>query len=158
MLETSSQYELQYDVRFVDALGHGKDGNVLKTAEGQGVKFFKDDTIYHRELRAYQILRRLDMDEINGFQIPRLIRSDDTLLAIEMTIVGSPFLLDFASAYTGDEVERFAFDEDVLDEREGHWKDIFGDDWPLVQATCEAFTNDTGLILLDLSLNNIRLR
>jgi hypothetical protein len=155
-VETSGQYELRYNFRFVDALGDGKDGRVLKTADGQAVKFFKDEAIYRRELRAYQILGQRDIDELNGFQIPRLLRFDDALLAIEMTIVAPPFLLDFASAYTQHEYDRFEFTQEVLDERQAHWSEIFADDWPTVQLTSEAFTNETSLILLDLSLNNIR--
>ena len=114
--------------------------------------------VYRRELRAYQILRQRDIEEINGFQIPKLLRSDDSLLAIEMSIVTPPFLLDFASAYTQTEYDRFSFTQEILDERESHWSEIFADDWPTVQITAQAFKTATGLILLDLSLNNIRFK
>jgi len=73
-----------------------------------------------------------------------------------MTIVAPPFLLDFASAYTQHEYDRFEFTQEALDERLAHWSEIFATDWLTVQSTSEAFTNETGLILLDLSLNNIR--
>src|SRR5205823_604587 len=112
--------------------------------------------IYHRELRAYQIMLGGEIEEINEFQIPRLIRNDDELLAIEMTIVKPPFVLDFASAYTIEEYNHFEFTEEILDERETHWSDIFGDRWPIVRSLCDAFTHATGLVLLDLSLNNIK--
>ena len=156
MLEKSQQYEAKYNVRFTDALGNGKDGKVLKTSDGQAVKFFDDAAVYRRELRAYQILLRHHITQLNNFQIPELTRSDDNLLAIEMTIVAPPFLLDFASAYTQAEYDRFAFTQEILDERESHWSEIFADDWPIVQTTAQAFKTATGLILLDLSLNNIR--
>jgi hypothetical protein len=157
-VEPSGQYEIRYNLRFVDALGDGKDGRVLKTADGQAVKFFKEDAVYRRELRAYQILRQRGIDGINGFQIPQLTRWDDALLAVEMTVVQASFLLDFASAYTQSEYDRFEFTQEVLDERQSHWSDIFGDNWPTVQTTSQAFTQQTGLILLDLSLNNIRFK
>lgn len=156
MLNAPGRYELQYRVRFVEELGDGKDGRVLKTERGQAVKFIYDESVYRRELRAYHILRQRDIDEINGFQIPRLIRHDDALRAIEMTVVQAPFILDFASAYTSEEYARFGFSQDVLEEREAHWSDIFGDHWPAVQVLCAAFTRETELILLDLSLNNIK--
>jgi hypothetical protein len=156
MSDASIQYELRYRIRFVGALGDGKDGQVLKANERQAVKFLHDESVYRRELRAYQILRQRDIDELNGFQIPRLIRNDDELRAIEMTIVQPPFLLDFASAYTQDEYERLAFTQEVLDEREVHWSELFGERWATVQELCDAFTRETGLILLDLSLNNIK--
>src|SRR4026207_1339587 len=34
-----------------------------------------------------------------GFHVPQLIRADDDLWVIEMTIVTRPFVLDFAGAY-----------------------------------------------------------
>jgi hypothetical protein len=156
MLETSAQYELQYSVRFIEKLGDGKDGRVLKTSEGQAVKFFNDESVYHRELRAYHILQQRNIEELNGFQIPRLIRHDDAFRAIEMTIVDAPFILDFASAYTVEEYAHLEFTQDVLDESEARWAEIFAEDWPQVQAICSAFTRETGLILLDLSRNNIK--
>jgi hypothetical protein len=75
-----------------------------------------------------------------------------------MTIVSPPFLLDFAAAYTEEEVERFAFDDDVTSEREMHWAEIFGSRWSEVIALRDSFFQKTGLILLDLSLNNVRFR
>ena len=99
---------MRYNTRFVTALGDGKDGFVFETERKSAVKFLIDDTLYRRELRAYQILRQRDIDELNGFQIPRLIRQDEPLRAIEMTIVRPPFLLDFASAYTREEYARAA--------------------------------------------------
>jgi hypothetical protein len=56
MSEASNQYQLKYNVRFVDELGNGKDGRVFETDERHAVKFFNDESGYRRELRAYQIL------------------------------------------------------------------------------------------------------
>ncbi len=156
MADPRDGYEIKYRVRFVDALGHGKDGDVLKTDQGNAVKRFHDRDVYTRECRAYRVLRDLNLDEIAGHQIPRSIRYDDQLLAIEMTIVKPPFVLDFASAYTDHEFERFGFTSEVLEEREEHWSEVFGEKWPDVAAIRHAFHQHTGLVLLDLSLNNIR--
>src|SRR5215207_2090651 len=109
MSEPPVQYEIQYQVRLVNALGDGKDGRVFKTDGRTAVKFLYEESVYRRELQAYQILRHQDIDEVNGFQVPRLLRHDDVLRAIEMTIVQPPFLLDFAAAYTEEEYERLAF-------------------------------------------------
>jgi len=156
MTEYSRQYESKYQVRFVDELGDGKDGRVFKTAHGHAVKFLYDPQSYAYERRAYQILRQQSIDEISGFQIPRLVRHDDSLLAIEMTIVQAPFIIDFAATRTPQEFERLEFTDDVMDEREQHWAEVFEDDWPLVQSIRSEFLGRTGLLLLDLSLNNIR--
>jgi hypothetical protein len=128
----------------------------LETQRRDAVKFFIDASVYRRELRAYQIVRQRGIDQINGFQIPSLVRYDDQLLAIEMTIVKPPFLLDFAAAYSLDEYGHFEFSQEVIDERESHWAEVFGDRWPQVQTLCNAFTRENGLILLDLSPNNIK--
>jgi hypothetical protein len=156
MSKESAEFESRHLTRFVENLGDGKDGLVLKSERGQAVKFFHDRDVYRRELRAYQILRERDIDEIKGFQVPRLIRSDDELRAIEMTIVQAPYLLDFAAAYTSTEYERLEFTQEVMEERETYWAEVFEERWPVVQELCSAFTRETGLILLDLSPNNIK--
>ncbi|HVT91062.1 MAG TPA: hypothetical protein VHD56_19575 [Tepidisphaeraceae bacterium] len=156
MTDSIQQYQTKYTVRFLANLGSGKDGRVVKTKSRSAVKFIYDESVYRRELRAYQVLRQLDIEEVNGFQIPGLIRFDDAFRSIEMSIVKPPFLLDFAASYTRLEYERFEFTQEVLDERESYWSDIFGPRWPIVRTTCDLFTRETGLILLDLSLNNIK--
>ncbi len=88
--------------------------------------------------------------------MPQLIRNDDELLAIEITVVTPPFLLDFASAYTDDELNWLGFSPEVWAEREAHWAEVFGDHWPDAAAVRDAFHRITGLHLLDLSPNNIR--
>jgi hypothetical protein len=128
----------------------------LRTQTGNAVKFFDSKILYRRELRAYQILRQRDIDEINGFQIPRLLRNDDELRAIEMSVVRPPFLLDFVSSYMFEEFARLGFTDEIMQEREAHWAEVFGDRWSAVQDICNAFTRATGLVLLDLSLNNIK--
>lgn len=133
MVEITKEYEVHYNAKLLDRLGDGKDGLVLATAERHAVKFFHDELLFHRELRAYQILRRRDIQTLNGFQIPKLIRSDESFRAIEMTIVQPPFLLDFASAYTLQEYAHFGFSQEVLDEREAHWAEIFEDKWPIAR-------------------------
>lgn len=73
-----------------------------------------------------------------------------------MTVVQPPFIVDFVSAYTDDEVKWLAFTEDVMAEREAFWAERFGDRWPAVLRIRDEFHRVTGLTLLDLSHNNIR--
>jgi hypothetical protein len=149
-------YSEQYGVTFAEKLGEGKDGRVFNTTRDTAVKFCFDQETYARELRAYVLLTAKNIESIFGFQIPLLENFDDALLAIEMSVVTPPFLLDFAAAYTREEIERFAFTEDVIAEREAHWADIFGDRWPETSALRDEFERRTGFVLLDLNLNNIR--
>lgn len=149
-------YVRKHKLRLLNKLGDGKDGIVLSSDRDTAVKFLYDIDNYNRELRAYRILEEAGVDEVNGHHVPRLIDHDDELRAIEMTIVAPPFLLDFVAAYTEKEVERFAFDPDVMAERESHWVEVFGARWPDVLAIREHFFSRTALNLLDLSLNNVR--
>lgn len=89
--------------------------------------------------------------------VPQLVRNDDELLAIEITVVTPPFLLDFASTYTDDELEWLGFTPEVWAEREVYWAEVFGERWPDAAAVRAAFHRTTGLHLLDPSPNNIRL-
>jgi hypothetical protein len=74
----------------------------------------------------------------------------------EMTIVTPPFILDFVSAYTDEEIEWLGFNEEIVAERQGFWEERFSDRWPKVRQICDEFHRLTGLTLLDLSHNNIR--
>ena len=54
---------------------------------------------YLRERAVYERLRDAGVSEILGFNVPQLIRFDDELRIIEMSIVARPFVLDFAGAW-----------------------------------------------------------
>jgi hypothetical protein len=60
---------------------------------------------------VYQRLREEQTTRILGFNVPQLLRIDEEFRAIEMTIVRSPFLLDFADARLDEAPD---FSEDVL--------------------------------------------
>src|SRR2546423_7425129 len=79
-------------------LGQGKDGSVWQTDCPSAVKIHLQAELYTREVQAYIRLAERDIAAIAGFNIPKLIGADDDLLAIEMSIVFPPYLLDFASA------------------------------------------------------------
>jgi hypothetical protein len=83
-----------------------------------------------------------------------LIDHDDALLAIEMTIVEPPFVLDFASAYPVAEAPEFP--PEVLE----HWlaekQEQFGALWPRAAAVIRALERDHGLRLTDVHPGNIR--
>jgi len=81
-----------------------------------------------------------------------IVRSiDEEFRAIEMTIVRSPFLLDFADALLDEAPD---FSEDVLRQWEEDKTEIFGERWPEVTrilAALQAF----GVYLLDINPGNI---
>jgi hypothetical protein len=146
------------NLKVVERLGSGKDGDVLKTNRKSAIKIFKTAELYRNELRAYQLLKELSIRKIERFKIPRLLGFDDDALLIGMTIVSPPRMLDFASCVDEVELEFLNFSEEVWAEREAHWSETFGQDWPLIQAATTTFLRLTGLTYLDPSPNNIRLR
>jgi hypothetical protein len=96
-------YTSRYAAEVRELLGSGIHGIVYvvesKTDPGRrALKLHRDSDAYLREKVAYERLREKRIDLILGFQVPVPLRFDDEFMAIEMTIVMPPFVLDFASA------------------------------------------------------------
>lgn len=91
------------------------------------------------------------MQSVRGFAVPRLVRADDELWVIEMTIVKPPFVLDFAGAYLDTPPD---YPEEVLDEWRAEKAEQFGDRWPEVQRVVRAF-HQWGIYLADVKPGNI---
>ena len=90
------------------------------------VKVFERLRNYENERDCYLRLKDFDVSEIDGLEVPQLVRYDDDLLVVEMTIVRPPYLLDFGKAwldlppnYTDDEQSRWT------EERQKWWGDDF---------------------------------
>lgn len=90
---------------------------------------------YLREREAYGRLRDAGVSEILGFNVPQLIRFDDELRIIEMSIVARPFVLDFAGAWLDTPPD---FPEETWAEWEAEKREQFGTLRPRVQAVLEA--------------------
>ena len=149
-----SQFESRYNVTFSSTLGIGRDGYVFVTQYNTAVKFFAENAVYARERRAYEILRKLNIETIGQHSVPQLLLTDDELLAIELSIVKPPFFLDFASAYHPADVPDFP--DDVWENWFTEKQEEFGDRWPQVQFLMNEFERLTGLILLDVNPGNIK--
>src|SRR5438046_1386831 len=118
--------------RLEHRLGFGRDGTVYSTAAGTAVKSYVGDDPFERELACY---RRLgDVDQLSGHRIPRLLTWDAELLAIEMTIVEPPYLLDFAGAYLDRAPD---FSPEVIEQWREEKLDQFGSRWADVEALLE---------------------
>ncbi len=92
-------YENRYRLRLVGRVGEGRDGEIFLTDGNTVVKFFKQSAEFRRERQAYEILAHAGVTDVAGHAVPKMQRADENLLAIEMSLVQPPFLLDFASAY-----------------------------------------------------------
>jgi hypothetical protein len=80
-----------------------------------------------------------------------VLRIDQEFVAIEMTIVRPPFLLDFADALLDEPPD---FSEDVLRQWEEDKAEIFGERWPGVTRILAALQT-FGVYLLDINPGNI---
>lgn len=89
--------------------------------------------------------------QVCGHNVPQLLGHDDELRVIEMRIVPKPYVLDFATAYLDEPPD---FPEEVMQERESHWAEVFEDRWPAVRIIMAQFRR-FGIYLLDPSPKNI---
>jgi hypothetical protein len=155
MLESIiASFQSRYGVQLGPQLGSGKDGTVLAINPTTAAKFFTSAESFFRERDAYVVLATLGIHSVAGHAVPEMIRFDEELKVLEMTIVRPPFLLDFASAYLLDEAPDFT--DDAWDQWRVQKLEEFGDRWPEVQGVLAEFTRLSGMVLLDVNPGNIR--
>jgi hypothetical protein len=147
-------FESRYALRICARLGFGRDGEVYLTDRNTAVKFSIARETFVRERGVYEWLAEAKITQIAGHAVPELIRADDELMAIEMTVVTPPFILDFASAYPVDEAPDFP--EDAWDEWRERKREEFESLWPDVEFVLSEFQRLTGFVLLDVNSGNIR--
>jgi hypothetical protein len=115
------------------------------------VKVHEREVEYRRERDIYLRLRDHGVAQVRGCEVPQMLRYDDELFVIEMTVVARPFVLDFAGAYLDRAPD---FSEEVLADWRKEKQEQFGGRWPTVQAilgTLESF----GVFMEDVSPGNI---
>jgi hypothetical protein len=134
-------------------LGPGQDGIVMQSNRRTAVKFFDRPARYSRELEVYHVLRGKGIRLVAGHNVPELVLKDGELMAIEMTIVQRPFVLDFAGAKLPHEIPDFG--EDIMEEHFEHLRELFGDRWTNALEVAEMFRIATGFTLLDIHPGNI---
>jgi hypothetical protein len=158
-LKNAVAYAARYHLRLAERLGFGIHGTVhVAIREGKphqqsAIKALNSPEFFARELAAYERLRDARITEVRGLHVPQLIRSDDELQVIEMTIVTRPFVLDFAGAYLDWRPE---FSEEIWAEWELQKREQFGNRWSDVQAVIDAL-EELGIYLLDISPSNVAL-
>src|ERR1700722_17138748 len=130
-------FEKKHGLRLVSRLCCGFDGEISLTDSNTAVKFFKESEKFFRESRAYEILSHRRITHVLGHAVPKLERVDNELLALEMSYVVPPFLLDFASAHAESEFPDFP--EEVWAEWQERKLEEFGDRWPDVQRVLNEF-------------------
>jgi len=149
-------YANSRDLELAETLGSGKDGIVLTANQKKkhadvAIKIFRWEEAFRREKAVYERLAENGVAAVLGFNVPQMTGFDDQILAVEMTIVKRPFVLDFAGAYLDAAPE---FPEDVVIAWEEEMKERFEGRWRMVEQIMAEFRT-FGIHLLDLSLNNI---
>jgi hypothetical protein len=151
------QYASRNRLTLREVLGAGIHGQVQMlqgdaTLGGTALKVFFEETFFRRELAVYERLKEAGIRELLGFAVPQLIRVDAELLALEMTVVERPFILDFAGAYLDQSAPQF--DDEVWETWEADKREKFGSRWPEVQAVLAALKS-YGIEMLDVNPGNV---
>ncbi len=158
-IQNALTYASRHQLQLAERLGFGIHGIIHvaedKSAGGKtAVKVHREIEPYFREVAAYQRLTEAGVTEMLGFNVPQLIRTDDELRIIEMTIVTRPFVLDFAGAYLDAPPE---FLHEIWEEWESARREQFDANWPEVRAVLDAL-EDLEVYMVDVSPSNIAFR
>ena len=155
-IQRSRTYATQHRLTLAERLGFGIHGTVHAAMSNvkpgkTAVKGFREIDPYLRERHAYERLREASIAKISGFNVPQLIRFDDNLWVVEITIVTRPFVLDFAGSYLDMPPE---FSDEIWEEWESEKMEQFENRWPIVQSLLGELEN-LGIHLLDVSPSNV---
>ena len=155
--QNAETYACKHQLRLAERLGFGVHG-IVYVAENKvngdksAIKAHRSVEPYLRELAVYERLKEAGISEILGFHVPQLIRTDEELCVIEMSIVTRPFVLDFAGAYLGTPPD---FPDETWAEWEVEKREQFGDArWPTVQAVLGAL-EALEIHVVDVSPSNV---
>jgi hypothetical protein len=159
LMERAEAFSDKNGCEIGERLGFGIHGIVLvlnceSKAAATALKILGASGPYKRERDAYRRLSEARITKVNGFHVPQLLKWDDELLGIEMTVVTPPFALDFAAAYLDFPP---SFSSEVWEEWTRKNGEQFGRDWPEAQAILTEFEN-LGVHMLDPSPSNLRFR
>lgn len=111
-----------------EKLGSGQEGFVYRTSRKTALKVFEREQNFNAELKSYQILQALQVEQIEGFSIPQLLGFDEDRLVIELTIVTAPYLLDFGKVHFSPP----DFPSDAVAHDLQRCEEDFGEYWPIV--------------------------
>ncbi|MFH5802846.1 hypothetical protein [Alienimonas sp. DA493] len=152
--ERAERFDDRYRIVYTTELGAGYDGIVLGMAAPSAVKALRHERLYRKEVAVYRRLEEHGVRTVDGFRIPRLIRTDDELWTFEMSWVNPPFVLDFAGAYL-DEEPPWAGDEEVYGTWLAEKQEQFGAErWSIVAGVLATFRR-YGVYLADVKPGNI---
>ena len=151
------EYAQRHGLSLREQLGYGMHGSVFVAESQPGTEgtalqsALKVQQEYIRERAVYLRLQEHGVAAIRGCDVPRMLRWDDELWVIEMTLVKRPFVLDFAGAYLDHAPE---FSEEVWADWRAEKQEQFGRHWPEVQAILRVLEG-YGVKMLDVNPGNV---
>jgi len=137
--------------------GFGVHGSVFpcrhhyQTGGRNAIKVHQRSESYRRERDVYLRLRDLRVEFIQGHAVPQLVDYDDELLAIEMSVVARPFVLDFGGAYLDHPPD---YDTETLEQWRIEKEEQFEKNWPQA-ASILAELRRYGIYVSDVNPGNI---
>ena len=156
VMQSALAYAERRGLTLAERLGFGIHGiiHVAETKSRGGktaLMAHYEREFYSRELAVYERLRSAGVVELLGFNVPQLLRVDEELRVIEMTIVTRPFLLDFAGAHLD---QPPFFSDEIWAAWEHEKQDQFESRWPKV---CELLgeLEKLEVFMVDVSPSNI---
>lgn len=156
LIQNALAYASKHRLRLAERLGFGIHG-IIFVAEGNpetgntAIKAHGFVESYLRERDVYERLKHANVSNVLGFNVPQLIRIDDELRVIEMSIVKRPYVLDFAGAWLDAPPE---FPEEQWAEWEAEKREQFEARWPKVQEILGAL-EELDIHMVDVSPSNI---
>jgi len=156
LIQRARTYASRHQLQLAERLGFGIHGIILVAEDNSkpgktALKIHRSVEPYLREKSAYERLRTVGVTEVLGFHVPQLIRTDDDLRVIEMTIVTRPFVLDFAGAWLDAPPD---FPDETWAEWEMEKREQFEARWPAVQSVLGA-PEAMDIHMVDVSPSNI---
>jgi hypothetical protein len=160
LLKQAHGYAATRGIEITVPLGSGLHGSVWKISGKERnlpwvLKLHRHASPWRRERDCYRRLQETGTSSIAGVNLPQLIWDDEEWLAIEMSMVKRPFLLDFGAAWLD---ERPEFPQGVWEQAEADGAEKFGEDWPRASAVLDALEAETGVIMGDVHPGNLALR
>ena len=100
---------------------------------------------------VYLRLKEHGVETVGRCDVPRILRYDDELWVIEMTVVSRPFVLDFAGAYLDRSPE---FSDEVLADWLVEKQEQFGSHWAEVQSILGSLQS-YGVFMINVNPGNV---
>jgi hypothetical protein len=121
--------KLSLDLQY--PLGSGIDGCVWRTSRPSALKLCERYKNFEDEAECYSRFRSAGVGRLLGFAVPELIAVDKSLMAIEMTLVQPPFLLDFGKVYL-DAPPPYWEESEIMSHWHAEGRENFGKRWATV--------------------------